>query len=72
VATAVAARGAWQGKARAKATGSGTAQVRSAGARAREFWSSRAAAWPCRARGTGIPSPRHDTAARGMAFAGAR
>jgi hypothetical protein len=35
VATAVAARGGWQGKARAKATGSGTARARGKGAHAR-------------------------------------
>jgi hypothetical protein len=28
-------------------------------------WVPRAAAWPCRARGTGIPGPRHDAAAEG-------
>jgi hypothetical protein len=32
---------------------------------ARGFWSSRATVWPCRARGTGIPGPRHDAAVRG-------
>jgi hypothetical protein len=32
---------------------------------ARGLWFSRAAAWPCRARGTGDPGPRHDAAARG-------
>jgi hypothetical protein len=30
---------------------------------ARESWFPRAAAWPCRARGTGIPGPRHNAAA---------
>jgi hypothetical protein len=30
---------------------------------ARGSWRSRAAAWPCRARGTGIPGPWHDAAA---------
>jgi hypothetical protein len=32
---------------------------------ARGTWRPRAAAWPCRARGTGIPGPRHDAAAKG-------
>jgi hypothetical protein len=32
---------------------------------ARGSWLPRAAAWPCRARGTGIPGPRHDAAAKG-------
>jgi hypothetical protein len=27
---------------------------------ARGSWHPRTAAWPCRARGTGIPSPQHD------------
>jgi hypothetical protein len=39
-------------------------------AHARGFWSSKAAAWPCRARSTGIPSPRHDAAARGDGVCG--
>jgi hypothetical protein len=43
--------------------GSGlAAQVRTY---AREAWLPRAAAWPCRARGTGIPGPRHDAVAVG-------
>jgi hypothetical protein len=37
---------------------------------ARGFWSSRAAAWPCRARGIGIPGPRHDATARGDGVCG--
>jgi hypothetical protein len=32
---------------------------------ARGSWLPRAAVWPCRARGTGIPGPRHGAAARG-------
>jgi hypothetical protein len=32
---------------------------------AHESWHPRAAAWPCRARGTGISGPRHDAAAKG-------
>jgi hypothetical protein len=32
---------------------------------ARGAWLPRAAVWPCRARGTGIPGPRHDAAAGG-------
>jgi hypothetical protein len=39
--------------------------VREVRAHARGFWFSRAAAWPCRARSTGGPGPRHDAAARG-------
>jgi hypothetical protein len=39
-------------------------------AHARGFWSSRATAWPCRARGTSIPGPRHDAAARGDGVCG--
>jgi hypothetical protein len=34
-------------------------------AHARGAWLPRAAAWPCRARSTGDPGPRHDAAARG-------
>jgi hypothetical protein len=41
-------------------------------AHARGAWLPRAAAWPCRARGTGIPGPRHDAAAgKATAVAGA-
>jgi hypothetical protein len=75
VATAVAARGARQGKARLGPRQRAAARLGFAvrvRAHARGFWSSRAVAWPCRARGTGIPGPRHDTVARGDGVCGAR
>jgi hypothetical protein len=39
---------------------------------ARGSWRSRAAAWPCHARGTGIPGPRHDAAVVGDGGSGVR
>jgi hypothetical protein len=56
---------AWRGWARSGLA----ARVRT---HARGFWFSRTAAWPCRARGTGIPGPRHDAAAKGDGSYGAR
>jgi hypothetical protein len=70
----VAAHGkavAWHGKAGGAARpGGGAARLgrarpQGAGVHARGSRPSRAAAWPCRARGTDIPGPRHDTAAEG-------
>jgi hypothetical protein len=52
----------WRGHGEAGAWPGHAAQVRT---HARGSWRPRAAVWPCRARGTGIPSPRHDAAAEG-------
>jgi hypothetical protein len=67
-----AVAGSWRGMARlgrgrpdGNAARLGRVRPQGVGVHAHGSWPSRAAAWPCRARGTGIPGPRHDAAAKG-------
>jgi hypothetical protein len=55
----------WRGRGAARCGARLALVVARVRTQARGSWLPRATAWPCRARGAGIPGPRHDAATEG-------